>query len=84
MKITMKFTEKQGQYLAFIYNYIIMFRKPPAEADFMHFFQTTPSTVHQMILKLDKKGLINRQPGVARSIKLMVDPEEIPQLKKPN
>jgi hypothetical protein len=27
------FTEKQGQYLAFIYAYSRMFRRPPAEAD---------------------------------------------------
>ena len=80
----MKFTEKQGQYLAFIYNYSIMFRKPPAEADLMDFFETTPPTVHQMILRLNEKGLISRQPGVARSIELLVDPEVIPQLKKPN
>jgi len=83
MKRTMKFTEKQGQYLAFIYNYGIMFKKPPAEADLLDFFETTPPTVHQMILKLDEKGLICPQPGVARSIELLVDPDEIPQLKKP-
>jgi hypothetical protein len=28
-----RFTEKQGQYLAFIYNYSVMFGQPPAEAD---------------------------------------------------
>jgi hypothetical protein len=27
------FTEKQGQYLAFIYTYSHMFRRPPAETD---------------------------------------------------
>jgi len=27
------FTEKQGQYLAFIYNYTVMNGRPPAEAD---------------------------------------------------
>jgi len=27
------FTEKQGQYLAFIYAYSRIFRRPPAEAD---------------------------------------------------
>jgi hypothetical protein len=27
------FTEKQGQYLAFIYTYSHMFRRPPAEID---------------------------------------------------
>ena len=83
MKRIVTFTEKQGQYLAFIYNYSIMFRKPPAQADIMAFFETMPPTVHQMILKLNEKGLISRQPGVARSIEILVDREEIPQLKRP-
>jgi len=30
---TQGFTEKQGQYLAFIYTYSHMFRRPPAETD---------------------------------------------------
>jgi hypothetical protein len=30
------------------------------------------------------KGLISRVPGQARSIRLLVYPEEIPRLKKPN
>ena len=79
-----KFTEKQGQYLAFIYNYTIMNGRPPAEANLESFFRTTPPTVHQMILKLEEKGFIDRIPGQARSIRLLVDPEEIPMLKKPN
>src|SRR5665213_2884749 len=33
------FTEKQGQYLAFIYTYAHMFRRPPAETDMQRHFQ---------------------------------------------
>jgi repressor LexA len=72
------FTSKQGQYLAFIYNYEVMFGKAPAESDLGHFFLTSPPTIHQMILKLAEKGLITRTPGQARSIELLVDPDEIP------
>jgi Mn-dependent DtxR family transcriptional regulator len=63
------FTEKQGQYLAFIYTYVRMFRRPPAEADIQRHFQVTPPSVHQMIVTLERNGLISRQPGLARSIK---------------
>lgn len=56
------FTEKQGQYLAFIYTYAHMFRRPPAEADIQRHFQVTPPSVHQMILTLERNGLIRRQP----------------------
>jgi DNA-binding MarR family transcriptional regulator len=84
IKMADKFTEKQGQYLAFIYNYSMMNGRSPAEADLERFFGTTPPTIHQMILKLEEKGLISRVPGQARSIRLLVDPEEIPRLKKPD
>ena len=78
-----RFTEKQGQYLAFIDSYVAMYGRAPAEIDLQRFFQTTPPTVHQMILKLEEKGLISRVPGEARSIKLLVGREEIPRLKRP-
>ena len=39
-----RFTKKQGQYLAFIYNYSLMFGQPPAEADLQRFFRTSPPT----------------------------------------
>jgi hypothetical protein len=34
-----------------------------------------------MILTLDRKGLIRRQPCVARSIEVLVDPEALPPLQ---
>jgi len=75
------FTEKQGQYLAFIYTYSHMFRRPPSEADMQRHFQVSPPSVHQMIVTLERNGLILRQPGVARSIELLVAPENLPILK---
>ena len=77
----MKFTEKQGQYLAFIYNYTRIHGQPPAERDLERFFKTTPPTIHQMILRLEEKGLISRVPGQSRSIRLLIPPEELPLLK---
>ena len=75
------FTEKQGEYLAFIYTYSYMFRCSPAEADMRRHFQVSPPSVHQMVITLERAGLIRRQPGVARSIEILVPPEEIPILK---
>ena len=74
------FTEKQCQYLAFIYTYAHMFRRPPAEADMQRHFQVTPPSVHQMIVTLERNGLISRQPGTARSIQILVAPEDLPIL----
>ena len=75
------FTEKQGQYLAFIYAYSRMFRRAPTEADMQRHFSVSPPSVHQMVLTLERAGLIRRQPGVARSIELLVAPENLPILK---
>ena len=74
------FTEKQGQYLAFIYTYAHMFRRPPAEADMQRHFQVTPPSAHQTIVTLEQNGLIRRQPGVARSIQILVAPKDLPIL----
>ncbi|RKT38054.1 LexA family protein [Thiocapsa rosea] len=79
-----QFTEKQGQYLAFIYNYSVMFGQAPAEADLQRFFGTSPPTIHQMLVTLSEKGLISRTPGKARSFQLLIDPKEIPMLVRPN
>ena len=79
--MTPDFTDKQGQYLAFIYNYSKMNRRPPAEADIQTYFRVTPPTVHQMILRLEEKGLISRTPGQARSIQVLVPLELLPHLK---
>ena len=78
-----RFTPKQGQYLAFISTYIRLFRRPPAEADMQRYFRVTPPSVHQMVLTLERAGLIRRQPGVARSIDILVDPESLPALPWP-
>ena len=75
-----RFTEKQGQYLAFIYVYAHMFHRPPAEADMQRHFRVSPPSVHQMVLGLERAGLIARQPGVARSISILVPPQDLPIL----
>lgn len=81
--MTARLTDTQGQYLAFIYTYTLLHRRPPAEADFRAFFQVTPPTIHQMIVTLTARGFIQRQPGKPRSIVLLVSPDDIPQLRPP-
>ena len=67
--------------LAFIYAYSRIFRQPPAEADMQRHFQVSPPSVHQMVLTLERAGLIRRTPGVARSIEILVEPEDLPVLR---
>lgn len=77
-----RFTPKQGQYLAFIHYYTRLNDCPPAEADMQCYFRVTPPTVHQMVLTLEARGLIQRTPGRARSIRLMIRSEDLPALNK--
>ena len=74
------FTFKQGQYLAFIHLYTRLHRQPPAEADMQQYFRVSPPSVHQMVVTLERAGFIRRQPRVARSIEVIVDPKHLPEL----
>ena len=75
------YTPKEGQYLAFIYHYTKLNRQAPAERDMQLYFQVTPPAVHDMVLKLEKHGFISREPGVPRSIRLLLKREELPDLE---
>ena len=80
--INSTYTERQGQFLAYIHQYSIVNGCAPAEADMQRFFQITPPSVHSMVLTLERRGLIRRVPGQARSITLIVPPESLPPLKR--
>ena len=78
---TPRFTEKQGQYLAFIYLYALVNGRPPAEADMQRFFEVTPPSVHRMIVELESRGLIRRVPRQPRSIEVTISASELPMLQ---
>ena len=78
--VTPPFTAKQGQYLALIDNYTKIHRCPPAESDLQYYFRVSPPAIHDMIKTLERNGLIERKPGQARSIRLLVHPEHLPRL----
>jgi len=78
-----KFTDKQGQYLAFIHAYTLVNGRPPAEADMQRFFGVTPPSVHRMVVELEQRGLIRRLPRQSRSIEVALDPTDLPRLLQP-
>lgn len=45
------------------------------------FFAVSPPSVHQMVLNLERQGFISREPHVARSIQLLIEPENLPGLQ---
>jgi len=76
-----KYTPKQGQYLAFIHYYTRIHGRAPAEADMERYFRVAYSSIHEMIITLEKKGLITRTPGESRSIRVLLPREELPDLE---
>jgi hypothetical protein len=67
--------------LAFIHACTLVLGRPPAEADLRRHFRATPPSVHSMVLSLERAGLIRREPGRARSIVVLVDPDALPRLQ---
>lgn len=72
------FTPTQGRYLAYIHAYTELHGYPPAETEIATAMCVTPPSVNQMVKKLEKEGLILRQPGRPRSIEVIVPEDEIP------
>jgi hypothetical protein len=79
-KTPARFTAKQGQYLAYLYLYRKLHRQSPSESEIGRYFRVSPPSVHKMIVKLEELGLITREPGVPRSVRVAVPRSEIPQL----
>jgi repressor LexA len=79
--MTGSYTPRQGQFFAFIYCYTKLNGRPPAEADMERYFRTSAPAVHQMVVMLEKRGFIERVPGQARSIRLLLPREELPDLE---
>ena len=76
-----RYTEKQGKYFAFIYYYAKIHGYSPSEAELQRHFGVTPPTVHQMVLTLERNGLIERTAGKARSIRVLLARHELPDLE---
>lgn len=55
--------------------------RAPAEAELQAYFKVSPPSVHHMVLTLHARGLITREPGTARSIRLLLDRGDLPDLE---
>jgi DNA-binding MarR family transcriptional regulator len=78
-------THQQGQFLAFIREYMMRNYTgvAPSHADFQRFFNLTPPSVNSMLIRLEQRGFIRRIPGRARAIELAINPDWIPPLDRP-
>jgi len=81
MRTKHPYTPKEGQYLAFIYYYTKVNGQPPAEADMERYFGVSAPSAHQMILRLERKRLILREPGKARTVRNVLARRDLPDLE---
>lgn len=78
---TPEFTQKQGQYLSFIFMYTKVNGRPPAVTDIARFFEVTPPSAQRMVDALVKKELLARTRGAARSLRVLLNRENLPPLR---
>jgi hypothetical protein len=71
----------RGQFLAFILFYTKLNGRAPAEADIAAYLGLAAPSVHGIVLALEKKEFIDRTPGAARSIRLLVGCDKLPDLE---
>lgn len=78
-------TRQQGQFLAFIREYMMRNEAgvAPSHANFQRFFNLTPPSVNSMLIRLEQRGFIRRVPHTARAIELVINPDWIPPLDRP-
>ncbi|MEO7730510.1 MAG: MarR family transcriptional regulator [Kofleriaceae bacterium] len=72
------FTVRQGEYLAFIHGYTTKIGVSPSFEDIARHLGTAPPNVNGMIKTLERRGLLSRSPGVARSLRVLVPAELLP------
>lgn len=75
------YTSRQGQFLAYIQAYTRLHRQPPSEMEMATYFSVSPPSAHQMVVALENRGLIQRMPGQARSIRVLVPSKDLPELE---
>jgi Mn-dependent DtxR family transcriptional regulator len=73
-----RYTEKQGKYLTFIHRYTKAHGYPPAESDIQMHFGVSGPTTHQMIVRLETLGLIEKIPYATRSIRILLPEDQMP------
>ncbi|MBI4563463.1 MAG: MarR family transcriptional regulator [Planctomycetes bacterium] len=78
MNAPMRFTERQGEMLAFIHRFTAKHGVAPSFEEIASHFGTSSPSVNGMIKTLVRRGLLSRVPGVARSLRVLVPASLLP------
>jgi DNA-binding transcriptional regulator YhcF (GntR family) len=71
-------TKRQGEFLAFILRYTQKYGIAPSYEDMATHFGISSPSVNGMMKTLERNGFISRLPGVARTVRVEVRPDELP------
>ena len=81
LQMDYNYTPRQGQFLAYIYYYTKLNGQSPSELDMERYFKITAPSVHRMVVALEERGFMTRTAGQARSIRLLLPREKLPDLE---
>lgn len=76
----MPITHRQGQFLAFILRYTERYGRSPSFDEMAAHFGITSPSVNGMIKTLERKALISRIPGAARTLRVEVPADLLPSI----
>jgi SOS-response transcriptional repressor LexA len=78
MSAPVKFTARQGEILAFIHCFTARHGVAPSFEEIASHFGTSSPSVNGMIKTLERRGLLSRVPGAARSLRVLVPASLLP------
>ncbi len=73
-----QFTQRQGVVLAFIHAFIQRRGMAPSFEEIASHFGISSPSVNGMVKTLERRGLLSRVPGVARSLRVLVPAAQLP------
>jgi len=73
-----KFTQRQGQFLAYIFYYTKINKRPPAESDIQNYFEISSASTHQILKGLVSKQLLEKVPKQPRSMRVLISQDQLP------
>jgi len=78
MSAPLRFTARQGEMLAFIHRFTAKQGVAPSFEEIASHFGTSSPSVNGMVKTLERRGLLSRVPGVARSLRVLVPASLLP------
>jgi SOS-response transcriptional repressor LexA len=79
MSAALRFTARQGEMLAFIQRFTAKHGVAPSFEEIASHFGISSPSVNGMIKTLERRGLVSRVPGVARSLRVRVPSSLLPR-----